>query len=101
MTLARVRNDVKSSPPKSAPQAGIALGLGIAGLATAIFPILSYPCSITALVLANKSKSTELELAGQVSGKSKAAYAIAICSILTTSIVILIALPSLIQRNFG
>lgn len=83
-----------------APQAGVSLGLAVASLLLCMFPILSYPCSITGLVLARKSMAFEESSYGSGSVRTKAAYVLSLTAIVTTSIIILVSLPYIIERNF-
>ena len=95
------RINQKTEERKKAPQSGMSLGLAIAGLLLSLFPILSYPCSITGFVMSRKAKEVESQSYGSASTSSKAAFVLSLAAIVTTSLVILISLPYNIERNFG
>lgn len=83
------------------PQSGVSLGLAVAGLLLCLFPILSYPCSITGFVLSRKARAFEEQSYGGSSSRTKAAFALSLTAIVATSLIILISLPYNIERNFG
>ena len=91
----------KSLEKKVAPQSGVSLGLAVAGLLLFLFPILSYPCSITGFVLSRKARAFEEQSYGGSSSRTKAAFALSLTAIVATSLIILISLPYNIERNFG
>lgn len=75
--------------------------LGLIGLLTCFFPVLSLPCSITGFVLASRAKRYGEAKGIDLGSTGKAGYWLSLLSIVATALIILIALPGIIQRRLG
>lgn len=85
----------------SAPGRGLSLALGIGALLTVIFPILSFPCSITGFVIARKARNIERIEFGIASGLASAGYFLCLACMIATTAIIVFSLPQIVQRNLG